>query len=323
MITCDQVVSGGSTERTIKMAAAPAADSIYSLSGSSTLFSYFFLSLVKLSFFLFVFLSPFSNYSIFCYSLFCSSNSPPDLSFRSFPPLSRLALCSERRLRCRRMRSGARWTMLFGINWCWCPQTFHQLFITNVWWQKWPVASNWVERITDRPSNPPQINHRQRRASSLATTPFRNLTSLHFVISSDCTLSTAANWRDHGFIRARTSLRNWHSALVRAGTTVRPLRPSARGSGHSAPLTVHISLSLSLSFSRRLSRIPCVYPRPPRGAIEGRPVNESLSARATPTRTRLKTSYCAKLPFCSSPLLLHRLFLTIPLVLSLSSSFSP
>lgn len=37
MITCDQVVSGGSAERTTKMAAAPAADSVYSLPGFSTL----------------------------------------------------------------------------------------------------------------------------------------------------------------------------------------------------------------------------------------------------------------------------------------------
>lgn len=35
MITSDQVVSGGSAERTTKMAAAPAADSVYSLPGFS------------------------------------------------------------------------------------------------------------------------------------------------------------------------------------------------------------------------------------------------------------------------------------------------
>lgn len=44
MITCDQVVSGGSAERTTKMAAAPAADSACSPPGSSTLFSRFLLS---------------------------------------------------------------------------------------------------------------------------------------------------------------------------------------------------------------------------------------------------------------------------------------
>lgn len=61
MITCDQVVSGGSAERTTKMAAAPAADSVYSPPGfqpSSTLFSRFLLSLVNLSFFFSVFLLP-------------------------------------------------------------------------------------------------------------------------------------------------------------------------------------------------------------------------------------------------------------------------
>lgn len=76
MITCDQVVSGGSAERTTKMAAAPAADSVYSLPGSSTLFSYFFLTLVSLSFSFSVLLSPTCDYFVFFLSLFRSSNSP-------------------------------------------------------------------------------------------------------------------------------------------------------------------------------------------------------------------------------------------------------
>lgn len=49
MIACDQVVSGGSAERTTKMAAAPAADSIYSLPGFLTLCSCFLMSLFLVS----------------------------------------------------------------------------------------------------------------------------------------------------------------------------------------------------------------------------------------------------------------------------------
>lgn len=110
MITCDQVVSGGSAERTTKMAAAPAADSVCSPPGFSTLSSCFLLSPVSLSFFYSAFLSlSFSRYHSVFYSLLRSSNSLPDLSSQSFPPLSRLTPCSEGEdSECRRTRSGAR-----------------------------------------------------------------------------------------------------------------------------------------------------------------------------------------------------------------------
>jgi len=92
MIAYDQVVSGGSAECTTKMAAAPAADSVYSLPGFST-----FSSLLLLVSFFFLFYLPLPLLPLitpYLVPFFCTLPIP----FVSIFPLSRLAPCSEGRL---------------------------------------------------------------------------------------------------------------------------------------------------------------------------------------------------------------------------------
>lgn len=125
-----------------------------------------------------------------------------------------------------------------------------------------PSRTGWA---TARPSNPPEINHRRRereRASSLATTPFRTLTSPHHGnLSSDRTLSVPppTNRGGRGFVRARTSPRNWHSCALAP--------PSARGSGRSAPFTLPLAHVLQRSCSCP-SRIATAATRNDREASE-------------------------------------------------------
>lgn len=92
MITCDQVVSGGSAERTTKMAAAPAADSrLVSLPSFSTLSSHHSRQTLSFSFSVFLSLSSSPDYSEFCLSLpillrvFCLGLSHPYHVLRPAP----------------------------------------------------------------------------------------------------------------------------------------------------------------------------------------------------------------------------------------------
>lgn len=236
MIAYDQVVSGGSAECTTKMAAAPAADSVYSLPGFPTFssllllvsfFSFFYLPLLLLPL-ITPYLVPF----------FCTLPIPLRV-FRL--DLSLITSCAlfRRKTRCRRARSGARWMVLPRINWY--PHTLRRslsIIVTDARRRRRPAAPNRMRRATARPSNPHQINHRLEKSVFSRdddnafphphfTAP-RNLERLHSQHRRQPTGEAAASFA-HALLRETGTRARWHH------------RPSTRGSGHSAPLTLPLA----------------------------------------------------------------------------------